>query len=186
MNDELREVIETEFSLTESKKNPHIIGKVRVNASEGDTATSNKRIYGKELLKREADAMNKRIANSGVLGCLEHPTSFYSPLTDASHVITKAEMKGNKMEVEASILNTPKGNAFLTILKSGKVNHIGASIRGAGTVGHDGVVNDDYKMASVDFVSAPAADCATMDASNIFESYKIDEKFFSLRGSLEK
>lgn len=182
---ELNEIYESEILLTESK-NPYIIGHLTCDAAEGEIATKNNNTYSTALLKRESGALNKRIEKSGVLGCLEHPPTFNSPLNKASHIITKSKMKGNKMEIESAVLNTPSGKAFWAILNSG-IKHIGASIRGAGTRAYDGKIKDDYRLSSIDFVSAPAAECATLDASNIIESYvptELDEAFFSLRNEL--
>lgn len=182
---ELKEIFESKILLTESK-NPYIIGHLTCDAAEGEIATKNNNTYSTALLKRESGALNKRIEKSGVLGCLEHPPTFNSPLNKASHIITKSKMKGNRMEIETAVLNTPPGKAFWAILNSG-IKSIGASIRGAGTRGYDGKIKDDYRLSSIDFVSAPAAECATIDASNIIESYvptSLDEAFFSLRDNL--
>lgn len=182
---ELKEIYESEILLTESK-NPYIIGHLTCDAAEGEIATKNNNTYSTALLKRESGALNKRIEKSGVLGCLEHPPTFNSPLNKASHIITKSRMKGNRMEIESAVLNTPSGKAFWTILNSG-IKSIGASIRGAGTRGYNGKIQDDYRLSSIDFVSAPAAECATIDKSNIIESYvptQLDETFFSLRDNL--
>jgi len=124
-------------------------------------ATANRRTYPIPIMEREIAKLNKRISEGmPVLGSLDHPSDGKSRLKDASHLIHKIWLESDgTIKMRAEILEeTANGKIAAAIVR--RTKKIGMSSRGMGSTspGANGkeVVNEDYKLATFDFVADPA------------------------------
>lgn len=168
---EVVEVLEDELydhQISESDK--LILRRMSFPFAIADKENSNGRTYPSALLKREVQRMNDKIKDSKIAGCVEHPVDGITKLGDVSHFIEELEFDENSKTARAtaSILGTQKGKDVLTLLQAGM--RMGVSMRGFGTVGDDGEVQDDYALTSIDIVTGPACEDAKLSDMNLHES----------------
>lgn len=148
-------IIENLQVLSESKGN----GTMRIGGifQRADTPNANKRIYEKKLLVREMDRLKESIENRRLVGELDHPSYDSVKLSNASHLITKLEMRGNEVFGEAELLPTPAGQVAQALVKGGV--SVGISSRGMGSLSQAGEfqkVNEDFKLITWDLVADPS------------------------------
>jgi len=167
----LYEILESDLEfLEEGKDSNWYLGTLRFSFAKGDFKNGNGRIYGSSLLQREVARMNTKIKESPISGMLEHDPGGFSRLDKVSHVITKATWDETKKEAwaEAKILRTQKGQDLKVLLNTVK---LGASMVGHGTVGKDGIIEDDFELKSCDLVANPSFGKHTeVNADNLIES----------------
>ncbi len=132
--------------------------KVRGIFQRVEEANNNKRVYPKTVLESQMGKLQPLIEGRRLCGELDHPSNDTVKLSNASHLITKLEMKGNEVLGEAEILNTPAGLTAKALIKGGV--QIGISSRGMGTLSEaaDGTkkVNEDFKLVTFDLVADPS------------------------------
>ncbi len=132
--------------------------KVRGVFQRAEEANNNKRIYPKTVLESQMAKLQPHIDSRRLCGELDHPSNDTVKLSNASHLITKLEMKGNEVIGEAEILNTPAGLTAKALIQGGV--QIGISSRGMGTLSEsaDGTkkVNEDFKLVTFDLVADPS------------------------------
>lgn len=132
--------------------------KVRGIFQRAEEANNNKRVYPKTVLESQMGKLQPLIEGRRLCGELDHPSNDTVKLSNASHLITKLEMKGNEVLGEAEILNTPAGLTAKALIKGGV--QIGISSRGMGTLSEsaDGTkkVNEDFKLVTFDLVADPS------------------------------
>lgn len=170
MKDELREIIESKLKLVEAKTG-NILAGVEFPFVRADWLNHNRRLYPEGVVEKEIKRKNEEIKKAGVAGQLNHPNINSTELDKISHVITSVEYdKEAKLgKAKALILNTTKGKDLMTLIDS-KIS-FGASMRGFGTVNKMGVVNDDWKLATIDLVEKPSFGADTMiTKANLIES----------------
>ena len=120
----------------------------------------NGRVYGKELLEREAQKYDENfIRERRALGELDHPDSGVVNLKNVSHNVKRMYWSGNDLMGEVEILTTPSGNILKELLNCGI--KLGISSRGMGSVKknvHEGTdeVQDDFELICFDLVSSPS------------------------------
>lgn len=192
MENLLREIEDFKNSIVEAKEDK-AVQKFRTVLLDTDI-NKNGRLYTLPVLKLAAQGINKKIVARKAWGGDSHPEGAKALTTkDVSHILTRAEVKDEKLYIEGQILkNTREGQKILSMISVGT---IGISARGAGTMtskqGKDGKkyneVNTDYQLIGADFVPDQSVDIATVSKGNLFESAAIiqEEKFFSLRTELE-
>ncbi len=132
--------------------------------NKASVVNSNGRRYSRELLQREAQKLNSRIAGGEpIYGLLDHPSDSVAKLRDAAIAWRRFEMRGDELHGDGEILSgTAAGNTLKKVLDaSGRVS---LSARGFGTTkpGADGAqeVQPDYDFQGADAViggSAPGA-----------------------------
>lgn len=133
---------------------------------EAELKNKNSRVYKRKLCEREVELYNKeKIIPGHALGCLNHDSSPEIDLQNVSHKIESLQMFENKGIGVAKLLNTPPGKIAQVLIKEGIV--LGVSTRGVGTVGSDGVVDDNFKLLGVDIVSNPS--CPSSFVEGILE-----------------
>ncbi len=119
---------------------------------------NNGRIYPTQVLAEQLKKVSPLIQERRLCGELDHPQNDTVRLSNASHLITKLEMKGNDLIGEAEILNTPAGLTAKALIEGGVA--IGISSRGMGTISEDAagnkVVNDDFRLVTFDLVADPS------------------------------
>ena len=152
--------------------------KIRGEFAKADVATENGRVYPGHIWEREITRLRHAMSERKVLGELDHPSDGKTLLQRASHLLTGLELKNGILIGEAEALDTKNGQELQALLKSGV--KIGVSSRGFGstkqnTEGKD-VVQEDYKLATFDFVADPADGDAYPDHFYESKEPKMDPK----------
>ena len=146
-----------------------------------ETKNGNGRIYPFPILEREVKNYARLVSESRALGELDHPDSSVINLANASHMVTRIWMEGNKCMGTIRVLDTPSGQILRSLVESGV--KLGISSRGMGSVTErNGVtmVEDDFQLLCFDMVSDPSTPGAFMmteakQPTNIFtKEDKID------------
>jgi len=141
--------------------------------SEAEKRNQNSRIYPLEILTREVDRVQSKIAGGQFLGQADHGDSPATFLKDVSHIVTGLEMKGNEGFATIKILNTDAGKNVQEIIR-GK-GRVGISTRSVGTVSATGIVQKDLRLLSLDLVANPSVKDATIGKENILEGLDFEE-----------
>ena len=119
---------------------------------------NNGRIYPTAVLEGQLEKVKPLIAERRLCGELDHPQNDTVKLANASHLVTKLEMKGNELIGEAEILKTPAGLTAKALVEGGV--KVGISSRGMGTLSedHNGdkIVNEDFRLVTFDLVADPS------------------------------
>ena len=130
----------------------------------------NGRIYGKEILVREAKKFEENfIKERRAIGELDHPESSVVNLQNVSHNVVEMHWEGNDLVGTVEVLPTPNGNILKELFRSNI--RLGISSRGFGTI-KKGVnedadfVQDDFELIAFDFVSNPSTRGAFMFPSS--------------------
>jgi hypothetical protein len=152
----------------------------------------NRRVYPKAVLSKAVDEVQRKIkSGQSIYGAPSHPEGQLE-LDQVSHLLTKVEMVGVTAYAEAKVLPTSRGKNLQVILKHG--GSLGISARGFGSVKKekremdDGkeveleVVQPDYTLAAVDFVTSPSFELYAGQA-NMVESLR-EELREGLRGNV--
>ena len=170
----LKLITETYFSglLTEKGKDGDLY--IEGIFMQADKENHNGRIYPLDIMKPEVDAYCEEFVKTHrAIGELNHPTSVTVNPERASHLIVDIKQSGSDFIGKAKILNTPQGNIVRGLIEGGV--KLGVSSRGLGSVkegrgkfrGVD-VVQNDFKLITVDVVSNPSAPDAFVEG--IYES----------------
>lgn len=142
---------------------------------EAEKRNQNFRIYPLEILSREVDRVQAKIASGQFLGQADHGDSPATFLKNVSHVVTGLEMKGNEGYATIKILNTDAGKNCQEIIR-GK-GRIGISTRSVGTVdAKTGRIQSDLRLLALDLVSNPSVKDATIGKENILEGLNFEEE----------
>jgi hypothetical protein len=119
---------------------------------------NNGRIYPTTVLENQLRKVQPLIQERRLCGELDHPSNDTVKLSNASHLITKLEIKGNELIGEAEILKTPAGLTAKALIDGGV--RIGISSRGMGTLSEDSkgnkIVNEDFRLITFDLVADPS------------------------------
>jgi len=133
---------------------------------------NNGRIYPTTVLEGQLKKVQPLINERRLCGELDHPQNDTVKLSNASHLITKLEMKGNELIGEAEILRTPAGLTAKALIEGGV--KIGISSRGMGTLSEDAqgnkIVNEDFRLVTFDLVADPSTRGAFPGLSESTES----------------
>jgi hypothetical protein len=161
-------------------------GKMRVAGVFGrcNEKNNNGRVYPTAVLEGQLKKIQPMISERRLCGELDHPQNDSVKLSNASHLITKLEMKGDELIGEAELLNTPAGLTAQALVKGGV--KIGISSRGMGTLSEgqngDKIVNEDFRLVTFDLVADPSTRGAYPGLSESTESQFVRETV----GKLEK
>jgi len=138
---------------------------------------NNGRIYPTAVLESQLEKVKPLILERRLCGELDHPQNDTVKLSNASHLVTKLEMKGNDLIGEAEILKTPAGLTAKALVEGGV--KIGISSRGMGTLSedHNGdkIVNEDFRLVTFDLVADPSTRGAFPGLSESTESKFVRE-----------
>jgi hypothetical protein len=152
------EAIPCILQILEVEENGQKLMKVRGVFHRADERNANNRIYPSKLLERETKRLNDRLKES-VFMQADHPADGMSKVSQTAAILSSVEYDPRTKEVigEAKILETSLGKDLAAIVRAG--GHVGISARGFGTTtsgecaGQKGdVVNEDYQLATFDFV----------------------------------
>ena len=168
-------IVENLQVLTEGKTNPTM--KIKGIFGRCNEQNNNGRIYPTPVLEGQLKKVQPMISERRLCGELDHPQNDTVKLSNASHLITKLEMKGDELIGEAEILNTPAGMTAKALVEGGV--KIGISSRGMGTLSEDSngkkVVNDDFRLVTFDLVADPSTRGAFPGLSESTESKFVRE-----------
>ena len=118
--------------------------------STAEVENANKRKYKKSTLEKGRLSLEESITNRTAYGELNHPLR---PSIDPSEVcilIESLEWDGDDLMGRSVVLDTPKGQIVKAIMKKG---NLGISSRATGSVGQNGVVNEnDFNLCTFDLV----------------------------------
>lgn len=138
---------------------------------------NNGRVYPTAVLEGQLKKVQPLIEERRLCGELDHPQNDTVKLSNASHLITKLDMKGEDLIGEAEILKTPAGLTAKALVEGGV--KIGISSRGMGTLSedHDGnkIVNEDFRLVTFDLVADPSTRGAFPGLSESTESKFVRE-----------
>jgi hypothetical protein len=119
---------------------------------------NNGRVYPTKVLESQLRQISSLIKERRLCGELDHPQNDTVKLSNASHLITNLEFRGDDLIGEAEILDTPAGLTAKALINGGV--KIGISSRGMGTLSEDSdgnkVVNEDFRLITFDLVSDPS------------------------------
>jgi len=158
-----------------------------------ETKNGNGRVYPQSILEREVKNYAQLVKERRALGELDHPESSVINLNNASHMVTKIWMEGNKCMGTIRVLDTPSGKILRSLVESGV--QLGISSRGMGSVRENNgvtLVEDDFQLICFDMVSDPSTPGAFMmtearDPSNIFtKGYNINRALNDILCKFEK
>lgn len=161
-------------------------GKIKISGVFGrcNEANKNGRIYPTVVLESQLKKVQPLISERRLCGELDHPQNDTVKLSNASHLITKLEMKGDELIGEAEILSTPAGMTAKALIEGGV--KIGISSRGMGTLSEDAkgnkIVNEDFRLVTFDLVADPSTRGAypglseSVEAQFVSESTSVREK----------
>lgn len=134
---------------------------------KAETLNQNKRVYPREILKREIDNYQKLIQEKRAFGELDHPEASVIELKNVSHVVRKTWWEGDDVYGLVEILNTPAGRVAREIINAGLT--LGISSRGVGSTRNEGgvdVVQEDFMLICWDLVSEPSTPGAFLFKEN--------------------
>jgi len=158
-----------------------------------ETKNGNGRMYPQAILEREVKNYARLVGEHRALGELDHPDSSVINLNNASHMVTKIWMEGNKCMGKIKVLDTPSGQILRSLVESGV--QLGISSRGMGSVKESNgvtLVEDDFQLICFDMVSDPSTPGAFMmtearDRTNVFNrGDKIDRALNNILYKFEK
>ena len=168
-------IVENLQVLTEGKTNPTM--KIRGVFGRCNEQNNNGRIYPTAVLEGQLKKVQPMISERRLCGELDHPQNDTVKLSNASHLITKLDMKGDELIGEAEILNTPAGMTAKALVEGGV--KIGISSRGMGTLSEDSngqkIVNEDFRLVTFDLVADPSTRGAFPGLSESTESKFVRE-----------
>lgn len=148
------------------------IYKIKGPYLQSEVLNQNKRRYKRHLCEREINSFQEKILKKRSMGELDHPPTPTVNLGNVSHLIESLQMEGNDGIGISKLLDTPKGLVAQILVKEGIL--LGVSTRGVGTLSGD-IVNDDYKLITVDIVADPSAPGAFVDGILENKEYIITE-----------
>jgi len=157
-NSVLVEVIESPVEILNEAKpdNGHRMV-VRAKLMEADVRNANRRVYRKEIVKREVDRLQERIKSKLAFGSGDHPSDGRTTFDNVTHLWEKVWISGKEIFGQAVILNTERGRTLQEIVRAAKA--VPVSARGVGTVRSgqwEGeaaeIVEDNYELVTFDFV----------------------------------
>jgi hypothetical protein len=168
-------IVEQLQVLNESNSN----GPMRIRGVFGrcNEKNNNGRIYPTNILEGQLQKVQPLIEERRLCGELDHPQNDTVKLSNASHLITKLELKGNELIGEAELLKTPAGLTAQALINGGV--KIGISSRGMGTLSEDRegnkIVNEDFRLVTFDLVADPSTRGAFPGLSESTESKFVRE-----------
>lgn len=153
----LRDVTDIQLSLVEGKDGKDKV-MVRGEFAKADAPTQNKRVYSEKIWTKQIGRLGKPMESRKVFGELDHPSDGKTSLSRVSHLVTDLRLEDGVLVGEAEILDTARGRDLKALLQANC--RVGVSSRGYGSTKTDEngneVVQDDYRLASFDFVADPA------------------------------
>ncbi len=173
MVNKFKDIVESGYKLYEAKE-PNVLKTLEFSWGESDKENKNHRTYPDKVFRPAVEALGFRIESTKVPGQSDHPIlGGGTRLSDVSHILTKVWMDGNTAMARADLLKTDAGRNTLRVIESNV--KIGASLRGFGEIDKDGKVKPGLEIKTVDLVVDPSFPIASIDQSNVIESFIPEE-----------
>ncbi len=159
MAQDLIEVMPFDYQIVEAAN-----GRLRVEGvfQRADVENANKRVYPRGIWERITNdkGVVESLQGRSMYGELDHPPDGKTKLSRVSHIVTglTLEKDGTVTGAAEVIENTPNGAILKALFEAG--TRVGISSRGSGSV-NSGVVGDDFKLTTFDFVARPSTPGAT-------------------------
>jgi hypothetical protein len=155
MSSDLIEFMPFEYQIVESGSG----GKFCVEGvfQRSDVENANKRVYPKRIWEKTLGdgSIQESLSSRRMFGELDHPSDGKTSLKRVSHVITNLSLQEDGTVIgTAEILNTPNGQILKSLFESNV--QVGISSRGSGSVNSSGVVAEDFRLKTFDFVASPS------------------------------
>jgi hypothetical protein len=153
MTELLADVMPFEYQIVESAN-----GRFRVEGvfQRSDVENANKRVYPRGIWEKELKEprVQQALSERSMFGELDHPSDGKTSLKRVSHIVTDLGLQEDGIVTGAAeILPTPNGQILQALFESGA--QVGISSRGSGSVSN-GVVQEDFKLGTFDFVARPS------------------------------
>lgn len=155
--------------------------------AQAEVPNKNNRIYPISVLEREVKLFNENfISTQRAVGELSHPETMEINPDRAAVLIESLTQNGNDFMGRAKVLPTPCGKIVQGLLEGGV--KVGVSTRGCGSLKEEengvSMVDDDYRLFTIDVVLNPSAPDAIVDSifesekqyQNLIESFLSDDK----------
>ena len=147
---------------------------------QGNKENKNNRKYPVATLEKAVNEFNKDYVNKKRgFGELGHPNGPQINLERVSHMITEIKKDGNNFIGRAKVMDTPYGNIVKNFIKEGCM--LGVSSRGLGSVNDKNMVQDDYKLATVDIVADPSAPDAFVEGIMENHEWYVEDGIYKVR-----
>jgi len=177
---EFKDIFESGLeNFVETPEDKLFLGSGDIKFGKSDWRNKNDRIYpdlvATSAIKKFDSESQKGV---GIVGQLDHPVGTAGTLlANASHLITKVWKDKDKVWwANVKIMNTTRGRDLLAVVKTKA--KVGASLRAFGEVDSSGKVKAGLEIRAIDFVANPSFGAsATIDKSNVFESFIPEEKY---------
>lgn len=139
-----------------------------------EAKNKNGRIYPSPIVEREVNKfIEERIKMNMAGGELNHPTMAEVNPERISHYIVELKRDGNVWMGKAKVASTPMGMIVQNLLSDGY--RLGISTRGLGSVGKNGIVENDFRLVTADIVSNPSGPNCFVDAILESKEYIVRE-----------
>ena len=147
---------------------------------QGNKENKNNRKYPVAILEKAVKEFNKDyVSKKRSFGELGHPNGPQINLERVSHMITEIKKDGNNFIGRAKVMDTPYGNIVKNFIKEGCM--LGVSSRGLGSVNDKNMVQDDYKLATVDIVADPSAPDAFVEGIMENHEWYVENGIYKVR-----
>ena len=147
---------------------------------QGNKENKNNRKYPVAILEKAVKEFNKDyVSKKRGFGELGHPNGPQINLERVSHMITEIKKDGNNFIGRAKVMDTPYGNIVKNFIKEGCM--LGVSSRGLGSVNDKNMVQDDYKLATVDIVADPSAPDAFVEGIMENHEWYVENGIYKVR-----
>ena len=147
---------------------------------QGNKENKNKRNYPVATLEKAVNEFNTEyVSKKRGFGELGHPTGPQINLERVSHMITEIKKEGNNFLGRAKVMDTPYGNIVKNFIKEGCL--LGVSSRGLGSVNDKNMVQNDYKLATVDIVADPSAPDAFVEGIMENHEWYVENGIYKVR-----
>lgn len=131
-------------------------------AQASDKKNRNGRTYPRKLWEKllgEGSSVQAAIANRQMVGHLEHPADGRTSLKEAAiRVCSSKLLEDGTVWNQFELLSTSNGMDLRALTADGV--RWGVSSRGAGNVGNDGTVSEDFELRAWDGVATPSVESA--------------------------
>lgn len=134
---------------------PPITRRLTCDLFEVGKPNHNGRTYLEEQAKLMAETVNEQAKLRRAMGCLDHPQDGRTRLQDVSHLCEPDfSIENGRLAGSVTSMSTPQGLLLRELL----ANNVELTLapRGFGSVGEDGVIGPDFKLAAVDIVMKEA------------------------------
>lgn len=173
-------IVEEAIDATTGEKKTYIQGIFL----ETDVKNENGRVYPRKIIEKAMIVYAEKIKDGTAYGELNHPHKAEINLANLCFRIINLELdKDGKLIGKGLILDTTAGKELKAVIAGG-VN-IGVSIRGAGPMSTNNIMQDGYEIIAIDVVANPSFTNAMMNIVNEQKETKNTKKLSKTAASID-